>query len=135
MRSPRPPKVKKMAKEFGQRIKTTREARHITQQDLAGLARVDIMQISRYERGLAMPAAETTVALANALKVSTDFLLMGKDAESAIGELPIADISLLERFREAQNLSRRDRDALLVVIDSILARHDEEMRVERRRRA
>ncbi len=49
--------------------------------------------------------------------------------------VPVEDALLLERFREAQSLTRRDREALLVAIDSILARHEEEMRVERRQRA
>jgi len=122
-----------MAKEFGERIREAREARRITQVDLARLANVDVMRISRYERGLALPAAETIAALARALKVTTDYLLLGKNAE--LGDLPIDDVMLLERFREAQHLPRRDREALLVVIDSILARYEEETRVERRKRA
>lgn len=127
-------KVKAMARDFGLRLKQTREARHVTQQDLSALAGIDVMQVSRYERGLGMPAAETIVGLANVLEVSTDFLLLGKDAEREPRELPVADVVLLEKFREAQRLSGPDRDALLIVIDSILVRRDEEERVEKRRR-
>lgn len=81
-----------------------------------------------------MPAAETVVALAHALKISTDYLLLGKDVRLEPGELPVQDLILLEKFKEVQRLSKSDRDALLVVIDSILVRHDEEERVDRRRR-
>lgn len=134
MRTPRTKRAQDMAREFGRRVKATREARRITQQDLAKLAGVDVMQISRYERGLGMPAAETIVNLAAVLKVSTDYLLLGKDADRALPELPISDVLLLEKFNEVQSLTGRDREALLVVIDSILARRDEEIRVDRRRR-
>lgn len=123
-----------MARDFGLRLKTAREARSATQQELAALAGVDVMQISRYERGLGMPAAETVVALAHALKISTDYLLLGKDVRLEPQELPVQDLILLEKFKEVQRLSKADRDALLVVIDSILVRHDEEERVDRRRR-
>ncbi len=123
-----------MAREFGERLKVAREARRATQQDLATLAGVDVVQISRYERGLGMPAAETTVSIAKAVKVTTDYLLLGKTAVKEPGELPIDDVLLLEKFREAQRLTGADRQALFVVIDSILVRRDEEERVEKRRR-
>lgn len=134
VRARRTLKAKAMARDFGSRLKQTREARRITQQELARLAEVDVMQISRYERGLGMPAAETIVALSDVLAVSTDFLLLGKDAEKEPRELPVGDVLLLERFREAQRLQGADREALLIVIDSILVRRDEEERVEKRRR-
>lgn len=127
-------KMKSMAQEFGNRLRETRESRRATQQDLAALAGVDTMQISRYERGLGMPAAETVVALARALKVTTDYLLIGKKAESSHEKLPVEDLLLMEKFREAQSLTGPDRQALLLVIDSILVRRDEETRVDKRRR-
>lgn len=92
------------------------------------------MQISRYERGLGLPAAETIVALATALKVTTDYLLLGKSAEAEPRDLPMEDVVLLEKFREAQRLTGADREALVVVIDSILVRREEEERVDKRRR-
>lgn len=53
------------------------------------------------------------MALATALKVSTDFLLMGKDSENAIGELPIADVSLLD-----DSANRRTSPAAIVTLCS-----------------
>jgi len=127
--------VKTLARDFGQRLKETRESRRVSQDDLATLAGVHEMQISRYERGLGLPAAETLLALASALKVSTDYLLTGKSVGASSTELPVEDVLLLEKFREAQLFTGADREALLVVIDSILARRQEEERVDRRRRA
>ncbi len=123
-----------MPRDFGARLKEAREARRATQQDLATLAGVETMQISRYERGLGLPAAETIVALATALKVTTDYLLLGKSAEAEPRDLPMEDVVLLEKFREAQRLTGADREALVVVIDSILVRREEEERVDKRRR-
>ena len=126
--------MKTLARDFGLRLKETRESRRVSQDDLATLAGVHEMQISRYERGLGLPAAETLLALAGALKVSTDYLLTGKTAGAGTRELPVEDVLLLEKFQEAQLFTGADREALLVVIDSILARRQEEERVDRRRR-
>ncbi len=124
-----------MARDFGARLKKTREARRATQNDLASLAGIEVMQISRYERGVGMPAAETIVTLARALKVTTDYLLLGENAEQEPRKLPVEDALLLQKFREAQRLAGADREALILVIDSILVRRDEEERVDRRRRS
>ncbi len=79
-----------------------------------------------------LPNAETLVSIAQVLQVSVDFLLTG-DAEGEVRhELPISDVPLLERFRDVQKLSKRDRDAVLLLIDSVLARSDVEARLRKR---
>ena len=73
------------AKAVGQRIRAAREKKNQTQEELA--ARIDISptHISVIERGTKIPRLDTFVAIANALNVSADTLLVDVVYRSAIG--------------------------------------------------
>lgn len=80
-------------KAVGRRIKEAREKRHLTQEELA--ARIDISptHVSVIERGTKIPRLDTFVAIANALEVSGDALLLDvvdHAAESQASDLPAA---------------------------------------------
>jgi len=63
---------------LGPRMRNARQARGLTQDDLARDVGVRCLAISEAERGEATPHASTVVAVANRLGVSTDWLLTGK---------------------------------------------------------
>lgn len=65
---------------LGERIKHMRRQLGYSQQQLADLACISQMQISRYEQDAAMPTSEVIVNMARALGVSTDWLLGVSDA-------------------------------------------------------
>src|SRR5437588_520468 len=88
-----------MARAFGERLHRYREDRGLSQRQLSALAGVDPVQISRYERGLGLPAADTLVAIAKVLRVSLDTLLLGK-ADRAADALPIRNVMLLEQLAD-----------------------------------
>ena len=117
---------------FGSRLKRLREARGLTQRQLADRVKTEAAQVTRYERAQVLPNAETLVALADTLQVDLDFLLRGQADEDALQQPPISDLPLLERFRDLQKLPKRDRDAVILLIDSVLARGDVETRLRRR---
>jgi len=77
------------------------------------------MQISRYERGIGLPSLETCVYLAAILKVSTDELLLSREPSGP--ELEIGDVRLLDKFQRLQPLNKRDREAVIILIDGVLA--------------
>ncbi|MFA7175481.1 MAG: helix-turn-helix transcriptional regulator [Kiritimatiellia bacterium] len=60
---------------MGKRIKDWREARNLTQQQLAELLGISGQQVSEYERGRKRPPADKLVLLSEILGISTDFLL------------------------------------------------------------
>ncbi|WP_308755206.1 helix-turn-helix transcriptional regulator [uncultured Anaerotruncus sp.] len=62
-------------KTFGQRIRTLRTKRTISQADLAKLLQVSCTQISDMERGQKTTSLERLVLLADYFGVSTDYLL------------------------------------------------------------
>ena len=67
-------------KAVGQRIKAAREARNLTQEELAALVNFSVI-----ERGLKVTKLDTFVAIANALDVSADSLLIDVVTHSVTG--------------------------------------------------
>ena len=64
------------AQAVGQRIKAAREAKGLTQEGLAALVDLSPTHMSVIERGLKVPNLDSFVAIANALDVSADSLLL-----------------------------------------------------------
>lgn len=64
------------ARAVGRRIKSAREEKGLTQEGLAALVDLSPTHVSVIERGLKVPNLDTFVALANALDVSADTLLV-----------------------------------------------------------
>ena len=80
--------------EFGERLRTLRKDKKLTQQQLASMIGVKNSVISFYEMGDRTPSPEVIKKLASVLHVSTDFLL-GIDKQEAI------DVSGLEESDKA----------------------------------
>jgi transcriptional regulator with XRE-family HTH domain len=115
---------------FATRLRKLRDARGLTQRQLAERIQIEVAQVTRYERGQFLPNAETLVSLARVLQVGLDLLLLG-EAQPEAGRLPITDLPLLERFQDLQKLSKKDREAVILLIDSVLARGDVESRIRK----
>ena len=72
--------------EFGNRLREVRLMRQITQEQLAEKADISRVMIGRYETTDQLPALETLVRIADALGVSTDYLLGRTQAMDAAFE-------------------------------------------------
>lgn len=72
-------------KAVGQRIKAAREAKNLTQEELAALVNLSTTHVSVIERGLKVTKLDTFVAIANALDVSADELLIDVVTHSVTG--------------------------------------------------
>lgn len=68
----------------GNRLKSLRELRGFTQDELADEVRTSIRNISRWENGGSDPSNEMVSLLAKALKTSTDYLLSITDDPTPI---------------------------------------------------
>lgn len=136
-RKERNKKTAMLAKAFGERLRKVRESRLLSQRQLAEGIAIDVTQISRYERGIVMPNAETLVDLAEFLRVSVGMLLVGEEEQAAAAAAPpIRDIALLERFRDLEKLDRKDREVAITLIDALIeSRHHEQVTTRRRRSA
>lgn len=64
---------------FGERLNDLRNAKMVTQDELAILLEVDRSTISGYENGKSYPSVEKTIKLAHYFAVSIDYLLAQTD--------------------------------------------------------
>ena len=91
-------------KKVGQRIKAAREKKNMTQEELAEYVNISPTHVSVIECGTKSPRLDTFVAIANALEVSADSLLIDVVDQAAIGvasdlSAAIADLPNNERLR------------------------------------
>lgn len=95
---------------IGQRIKTLRKQKNLTQQNLADMVNVTKVSICCYEKGTRTPNLETFVDLVNVLDTTPDYLL-GRDIrvvsesdESYSVVLPKEDIEIINEIRKNDKL-------------------------------
>lgn len=114
-------------KAVGQRIKSAREAKNLTQEELAALVNLSPTHVSVIERGLKVTKLDTFVTIANALDVSADTLLIDVVAHSVTGvtneltekieKLPIKEqkkmIKVIHTLLEEDMTNWEERVALL----------------------
>ncbi|MDF2609011.1 MAG: helix-turn-helix type-3-like protein [Lachnospiraceae bacterium] len=92
-----------------ERIQKRREKLGVSQTELAKRAGLQPPAISQYESGLRSPSYEALIKLSNALNVTTDYLISGKEASADI----INDQTINLLIKIAQGLSVQDKDKLL----------------------
>ena len=100
-------------KAIGKRIKSAREKKGLTQEQLAEQVNLSPMHISVIERGNKLPRLETLIKIANVLDVSADTLLQD-----------VVNNQIKLRTSEASNLiaqlSREDQRRLLAALHSFV---------------
>lgn len=94
---------------IGGRIKTARENRKLTQEELSAMVDLSPTHISVIERGVKPPKLETFIRIANALGVSSDSLLVDVVENSAEG---IA----CELSECISNLPQKEKEKVLTVV-------------------
>lgn len=107
---------------FAERLHRLREDRGLSQRQLGLLSGVEPIQISRYERAAALPAADSLAEMARVLQVPMETLLLGKD--TAQPEPQLRNALLLDRLSELDELDRQDQDTVISVIDAIILRRN-----------
>ncbi len=103
---------------FGKRLTAAREAKSLTKERLGKVVGVHHSQIGRYEKGEASPSAEVLKKMANALHVSTDFLMNGTTSDMANEN--IQDKTLINQFNRISELSEQNKTVVSTLIDAFL---------------
>lgn len=105
---------------FGKRLKESRHIKGVTQQKLAELTGIHDKVIARYERGGTLPNLENLTKIAEALEVSIDFFAFEHSEPKGI---PVVhDPQLYGRYFVLETLNEKDRDSVLNLLDSLIAR-------------
>ena len=102
-----------MKDQFSQRLRTVRDLRKLSQGDLAERSGLQPSAISHFETGGRSPSFDNLRRLADALNVTTDYLLGRSDDPAASG--PVAG----NLFRHAGNLSADDFKALEAMAEAL----------------
>lgn len=88
---------------FGERLKSARTAKHMSQQTLADIIGKSLNTVGLYERGLRQPSLETLCLLADTLEVSCDFLLARTEAKKTARVSEASDDNLAMRVSRIEN--------------------------------
>ena len=116
--SPVMPAKKPSQNAFGQRLVTFRQARGLTQVQLAKATGMTQRAISYYEIEAEYPPAPALITLAQVLEVSTDELLGIQPATPAGRERP-EEQRLWKRFQRMATLPTKDQRAVIRLINSL----------------
>lgn len=94
--------------QFGNRIKSLRIKKGITQRKLADMINVSTVTIGNWEAGIKQPSMKAIIALATALGVTTDFLLgINIDFDLDSINLEPCEISLIKNYRTLDKHSKK----------------------------
>ena len=116
---PRPPKyVAFSKKEAGDRIRRIREARDVTQVELAKTLGITQSNVSEMERGVRGITTHQVVRLAKALRVSIDEILLG--ANGASEKAPLSRLKLQRRIQRIEKLPEPRQRVVLKFIDALI---------------
>lgn len=105
---------------FSERLRTLRKQRNLSQTELGKLASLHYTHIGRFERGTSRPSGDTLKRLADALDVSSDYLLEGSTEEAA--KAKFEDRELLRQFQEIEHLPEEDKMVVKKLIDAFLTK-------------
>lgn len=103
---------------FAERLRSLRKQKNLSQTELGQLAELHYTHIGRYERGASRPSGDTLKRLADALDVSSDYLLEGASDDAA--KAKFEDRELLRQFQEVEQLPEEDKKVVKTLLDAFL---------------
>jgi len=106
---------------FGERLQSIRKARGLTQVQLAEAAETTQRAVSYYETEAGFPPAPAVIALAQALKITTDELLGVRPPKIERAKENPEARRQWKRFQMISTLPERDQKAVVRLINSLVA--------------
>jgi transcriptional regulator with XRE-family HTH domain len=104
---------------LAERLQEFREKRKLTQTRLAELIGVSPRVYNRWENGEATPHWDSVVKIADLLDVSLDELAGRRESSD---EVVIHNHKLHELYKKVNDLPDTDQQALIILLDSLIAR-------------
>lgn len=102
---------------FAERLAALRKEKKLTQQALADLVGVHVIQIHRYESGASQPSLEVIKKLAVALSVTTDELLFDTSERGPDEELRL-------QFEAVSRLDAEEKRIIKELLEGMLLKHE-----------
>lgn len=104
-----------MATTFGKKLKECRDAKGISQSELAKELSTNHSIIGKYERDEVKPTIDVVKNLAAALDTTVGYLL-GETKQSNF----LKDTAMVKRLNDIASFSEKDRDYILYTIDALI---------------
>lgn len=102
-------------------IKKVREKKNITQEQLSQSTGLHITLISKYERGVVDPTAESIYKIAKALDIPLDYLF---DYDIASDNNTVTDKEIQYLMKKVQEMDVFDRKVVKRIIDALYFKKD-----------
>ena len=103
--------------DFPERLASLRKEKKLTQQNLAELVGINVIQIRRYERGVSQPTLEVIRKLAVALTVSADKLIFDDGERGPDEELRL-------QFEAISKFNPQEKRVVKEILDSLILKHE-----------
>jgi transcriptional regulator with XRE-family HTH domain len=100
-------------------IKKVREAKGLTQKEVALSLKMDASQYSRIENGKTDPSFTIVAKIAKALGVTLAELF---EADSIFTDVNSADKTLMEKIKVIEQLDEQERNSLYNIIDGLFSK-------------
>lgn len=113
------PRKKRQKTGFGERLRSLRKARGLTQVQLADAANTTQRAISYYENEPGFPPVPAVIALAAALRISTDELVGVKPPKRDKAAMTPETRRLWKKFQQFETLPEKDQRAVIRLINSL----------------
>jgi transcriptional regulator with XRE-family HTH domain len=104
---------------FGEKIRSLRNARNMSQKKLAEILDVHPKHISRYENDVSQPSLEVLLKLRELFHVSLDYLVTDED----LHDFHYKDKELESYFEAVDRLNEEDKQVIKKIIESMLIKN------------
>ena len=100
---------------FGKKLRECREAKGLSQRELAKLLNTSYSVIGKYERDEMLPSIKAAQSIAKLVDTTVGYLL-GETEQTNL----LKDPSMLKRLNQISSLSDNDKHCILYTIDGLL---------------
>lgn len=105
--------------QLGLVLKNLRDARGISQKEMAAACKMDQAQYSRIENGKTDPSFSIVLRIANALNIELYDLFKNNQA---LHEVQSADKSVMEKVALIEQLDKKEKAAFYTLLDALLTK-------------
>lgn len=100
---------------FGKKLRECREAKDLSQNELANLIEAHHSIIGKYERDEVKPSIDVVKKMAQVLNTTVGYLL-GESKEQNV----LKDPKMVKRITDIENLPAKEKECLLLTIDNFI---------------
>lgn len=103
---------------IGEKIKTVREAKNLSQKEISNMVQMDQSQYSKIENGKTDPTTNTLEKIAKALGIELSELFI---SDKIFKDINSADKTIMEKIRLIDMLDEKEQASIYNIVDGLVA--------------